>query len=782
MSTHASSSSTPPSLFDHVVVDARSSSTARCDVDDIERAMSRTNAVSEDERGVVYVVNARGEIRSTPSRDVVSYARDVDVSTIAEGGLRATRYSPQYAPSFVAEHVCASPSGRLACVHGRGGEGAGERRRAACYVTCLSASSEGATAGSDRTCATARVCEDAFEAAASTRVVRCAWHPNADATLAMLTSDGVFRLINCDDVASGGEVVVENSWRLDIDGSFPESSPLRPDVVDFAFAPANGWGAFTVYFLTKTGDVHGMCPIVARGAKYPRVTLTNLAVENETTAIWMDDTFPDLSDSRVPVVAARVSANVTVGPAALQGPLPRRQAPRTVGGDAEEDALELAVSAFSGGGGSGNVVATLHASAVHVHIIPSELKPSWCDGPFYNMRGYTFTMSSASASANELPSLMTVDTVQLSSTPGAQSLAKVKFASVSWDPALRERVFACINGVVHSIVLTWLPVLEMAAEDMVDENKNEAESLPLPHVETLCDVDAPLLGLHPLGDPLAEGVVVALRQDGTYRMLIPSPMSAVAEVSSEITTPSKSAVAVQPQMLEASSRSELRALAEGVRQDKLKTIEEIMKEAGIDADMKIGDQGSNEALAKCASALKEIYVDYSRDVHDEVRTTALRLQSEIKRQKDEVTALLKSANDAIERHNMLVERIENAATTHDNIRAKLRDLAEREKKIPHPLTKAEKLLKAQMEAYSADVPLIQQRIDELNERAAVATEREDDDIGYVGSRRVNGGAGRSEPSAEDRNVRKALAEQGETIKANVAKVKLIEEIIEQRYQ
>jgi nuclear pore complex protein Nup88 len=168
-------------------------------------------------------------------------------------------------------------------------------------------------------------------------------------------------------------------------------------------------------------------------------------------------------------------------------------------------------------------------------------------------------------------------------------------------------------------------------------------------------------------------------------------------------------------------------------------------------------------------------------VHDEVRTTALRLQSEIKRQKDEVTALLKSANDAIERHNMLIERIESAATTHEDIRAKLRNLAEREKKIPHPLTKAEKVLKAQMEAYNADVPLIQQRIEELSERAAVATEREDDDIGYVGSRRVNGGAGH-EPSAEDRNVRKALIEQGETIKSNVAKLKLIEEIIEQRYQ
>ena len=69
---------------------------------------------------------------------------------------------------------------------------------------------------------------------------------------------------------------------------------------------------------------------------------------------------------------------------------------------------------------------------------------------------------------------------------------------------------------------------------------------------------------------------------------------------------------------------------------------------------------------------------------------------------------------------------------------RLRDLAEKEKSIPHPLTKAEKLFKSQMEAFQADLPLLKQRIEELTERAAIATERDDDDIGYVGSRRRRG--------------------------------------------
>ena len=766
--------------------------------DHLERASKPTDVASsrpvnarfacacEDERGSFYVLNHRGEIRSTLSRDVVRYAVDLDANDGARA--RVVKHVPAYGKPFDAERVSVSPSGRHACASGERDEGSGARVVAACYVACLSAGvSTGFTGDDDsirqakelddgvetRACAAIGVCEEEFEAVPNVRVVRCAWHPSADATLAMLTTDGVFRLINCDNVAAGGKPVVERCWKLDLNGSFPEASPLRPDVVDFAFAPANGWGAFTVYFLAKTGDLHAMCPVVPRGAKYPRMTLKHLTAENAAAAAWLDETFPELDDTRVPMLAAHVSKDEG-RPVALQGPLPRSVS-STQGASEGEDALALAVSPAFFDLGVGGTVATLHANAAHVHILPSEVKPSWCDGPHRNVRGYTFVMSDASPSAPDLPKLLTVDTVRLSATPGEQSLAKVKFASVTWDPALRERVFVCVNGIVHSIVLTWLPVLETAAEDAVDENHADYGALPMPQVAALCDFDAPLVGLQPLGDPLAEGVVVTIRSDGTHRMLIPPPASAMAESGGDLAT---SAVAVQPQTLEAGSRSELRALSEGIRKDKMKGVDEIMKECGVTPEMKTGDPGSNEALAKCARALKEIYVDYARDVHDEVRTTALRLTAEIKRQKEEVTSLLKSANDAIERHNALVERIEDSAATHESIRERLRDLAEQEKTIPHPLSKAEKLLRSQMEAYEADLPLLKQRIDELNERASVATERDDDDIGYVGSRRVVGQSTPTDECGEDeRKVRKALTAQGDSIKENVAKAKLIRELL-----
>lgn len=528
-----------------------------------------------------------------------------------------------------------------------------------------------------------------------------------------------------------------------------------------------------MYFLAKTGDIHAMCPVAPRGAKYPRVTLKHLDVADEAAANWLNATFPELADTRVPMLAAHVKTDED-RPVALQGPLPRSMKTSAQDGSASEDALSIAVSPPFFDLGGGGTMATLHANAVHVHIIPSEMKPSWCQGPHRNMRGYTFVMSDTSSSAPELPKLVTVDTIQLSATPGEQSLAKVVFGSVMWDPALRERIFVCVNGTVHSIVLTWLPAIETAAEEAVDENHDEYDALPMPQVVALCEFDASFMGLCALGDPLAEGVVVAIRSDGTYRMLNPPPTSALAESACAL-----SSASVAAQTLEAGSRSELRALAEGIPKDKMKSEEQIMKECGITPDMKAGDPASNEALAKCASMLKEIYVDYARDVHDEVRTTALRLTAEIRRQKDEVAALLDSANDAIERHNELVERLESAATRHEGIRNRLRDLAEKEKSIPHPLTKAEKVFKSQMEAFQADLPLLKQRIEELTERAAIATERDDDDIGYVGSRRVTGASTPREACSEDeRKVSKALAEQGEMIKKNAAKAKLIEELLQ----
>ena len=160
----------------------------------------------------------------------------------------------------------------------------------------------------------------------------------------MLTTDGVFRLINCDKVAAGGRPVVERCWKLDLSGSFPEAAPRRrPDAVDFSFAPADGWGTFTVYFLAKTGDIHAMCPVAPRGAKYPRVTLKHLDVADEAAASLVERDVFELADTRVPMLAAHVQKDED-RPVALQGPLPRSMKTSARDGSASEDALSIAVS------------------------------------------------------------------------------------------------------------------------------------------------------------------------------------------------------------------------------------------------------------------------------------------------------------------------------------------------------------------------------------------------------------------------------------------------------
>ena len=98
-------------LFDHVTRGA-DASTARAST----AAHARSNAVAEDERGVVYVLNVEGEIRSTLSRDVVRFANDASFDARA---LAVVKHAPRYDRAFEAESLAVSPSGRHACVSGR---------------------------------------------------------------------------------------------------------------------------------------------------------------------------------------------------------------------------------------------------------------------------------------------------------------------------------------------------------------------------------------------------------------------------------------------------------------------------------------------------------------------------------------------------------------------------------------------------------------------------------------------------------------------------------------
>ena len=89
-------------LFDHVTR-GTNASTARAST----AAHARSNAVAEDERGVVYVLNVEGEIRSTLSRDVVRFANDASFDARA---LAVVKHAPRYDRAFEAESLAVSPT------------------------------------------------------------------------------------------------------------------------------------------------------------------------------------------------------------------------------------------------------------------------------------------------------------------------------------------------------------------------------------------------------------------------------------------------------------------------------------------------------------------------------------------------------------------------------------------------------------------------------------------------------------------------------------------------
>ena len=135
-----------------------------------------------------------------------------------------------------------------------------------------------------------------------------------------------------------------------------------------------------------------------------------------------------------------------------------------------------------------------------------------------------------------LPPLLAVDRVHLASAeaaaPPARSIAAAAanelapFVSAQWDPASRERLFCCAGGAVHAVTLTWLSAVEGAVDDEDEEPTGGPGSegqLSLPAVVTLMDSRETLLGVAPVGDPLAEGLLLAVDAAGRSFGLHPAP-------------------------------------------------------------------------------------------------------------------------------------------------------------------------------------------------------------------------------------------------------------------
>ena len=149
-----------------------------------------------------------------------------------------------------------------------------------------------------RSCRATPLLEAHFARSPSLRVLRASWHPAGDAHLVVLLSDGTLRVF---DAAAGdgtdASAMEEQAFRLDPWGRGPivhSPYPLRPEMVDFAFAPPHGWGALSLILLGREGDVYTLCPFAPWGARYPRVTLEALVAPDDVSERWLRATFPTI--------------------------------------------------------------------------------------------------------------------------------------------------------------------------------------------------------------------------------------------------------------------------------------------------------------------------------------------------------------------------------------------------------------------------------------------------------------------------------------------------------
>jgi len=474
-----------------------------------------------------------------------------------------------------------------------------------------------------------------------------------------------------------------------------------------------------------------------------------------------------------------------------------------------------------GGGGGGGVSATLD-----VLILPQEPSPGWArvETPFrsratertrrgLSARGDAYGYldddddedDDAAAIAltppvddddeGALPPLLAIDRVRLVATRSADCVAGsaprsraaaaanelAPFVSAAFDPGCRERVFCCAGGAVHAVTLTWLAQVEGAVDEDDEDDfsearggygKNEnASRLPLPAVVTLLDSSHALLGVAPVGDPLAEGLVLAVDVAGNAEALHPAP-PLPPERDEDSDDSAEAAETLRRSLAAAAEASaELRALCEGPE----------LSSSGVPAfggsQLKPGTLEGNSELARAATALKERHLRFAHRVHAACRRHGQRLGVEVARQKAEARMLREGLTSVLQRRETLMRRLERAKAAHADARERLRALAETERSFPRPATAAENAFRVTLRAAEDDAPLLRAKLDELKRRMDAVIAETGDSVDLKASTSTGAGRGGdarlAKPDQADAAVREELRAQEAAIRRNAARAEAL---------
>lgn len=376
------------------------------------------------------------------------------------------------------------------------------------------------------------------------------------------------------------------------------------------------------------------------------------------------------------------------------------------------------------------------------------------------------------------------------------------FVSAAFDPGCRERVFCCAGGAVHAVTLTWLAQVEGAVDDE-DDGDDDAFTrggafdaaaggssgsggggvvgdggggLPLPAVVTLLDSPRALLGVAPVGDPLAEGLVLAVDVAGNAEALHPAP-PLPPEGDADTAESAEAAETLRRSLAAAAEASaELRALAEGPADG----ADGVPAASG--SRLTPGTPEGNSELARAAMALKERHLRFAHRVHAACRRHGTRLGVEVARQKAEARVLREGLASVLQRRETLARRLERAKGAHADARDRLRRLAEMERSFPRPATAAESAFRVTLRAAEEDAPLLRAKLDELRRRAEAVradpgTATIDGSAGNAGAEnagaRALSGARFAKPDPADAAVREELRAQEAAIRRNAARAEAL---------
>ena len=461
-------------------------------------------------------------------------------------------------------------------------------------------------------------------------------------------------------------------------------------------------------------------------------------------------------------------------------------------------ARSLAAAPFAAGEGGGALLAVVHqrmsaspvapdegtvAATLDVLILPREPAPAWAvlseedEAAAYEAASYdggpvvTLTPLATDDDDASIQPLLAIDRVELAS--GESTLRRPKtsvsalqnelapFVSVTWDPACRDRVFVCAGGAVHGVTLTWLAAVEGAVDD--EEGEKSGGELSLPAVVTLMDSPEVLLGVAPCGDPLAEGLLLAVDATGAAYGLHPAPpLPEGIDANDDDDAVMSSASAALAGDAEASA--ELRALAAGPSGPPP------APPAGA-AALKPGTIEGNAALAAAATALKERHLRYAHRVHAATKRHSLRLGAELRRQRVEANAIRDGLESVRRRKEILAQKIGQSVANHEDIRERLRKLAEAERSLPHPLTRAESAFQTTLQANADDLPLLEAKLEELKRRC----EEIGEDFATMGRMAAGDHVSSFEKlAASDPEIAKEVESQDAATRANLERVRQIE--------